>query len=109
MELNIYNKKEVLKTYKCDTYSLEFGTVEDILELFDIDALQNGADIELIKMVGKKIPKCFEQVKNLLIDIFDGLTIDEIRHTHFDEIAIVIVKVIKYAINQISLGINQKN
>ena len=35
MELNIYEKNEIIKTYKSESYEIKFGVVEDIIELFD--------------------------------------------------------------------------
>ena len=31
LKLNIYNKKNIEKTYSTDTYDLMFGTVEDFI------------------------------------------------------------------------------
>jgi len=42
-------------------------------------------------------------VKDLLKDIFDGLTDDEIKNTRVSEIVNVVIEVIMYAIGQISL------
>ena len=30
LKLNIYKKREIIKTYESDTYDLLFGTVEDL-------------------------------------------------------------------------------
>lgn len=108
MILNIYNKNTIIKTYEAENYDIKFGVVEDVIELFDIDELKKGDDIELIKLVGKAIPKSLGSIKNLMKDIFDGLTDEELRNVKIKEMAQIIVTIIKYALNQISDGINKK-
>jgi len=109
MKLNIYEKKKVIKTYETNTYDLMFGTVEDIANAIDIDSLKTGSDVEIIKMVGKLVMTSMDTVKNLLKDIFDGLTDEEIKGTKVSEIATVLVDVVKFTIAQLNLGANGKN
>lgn len=108
MKLNIYEKNEIIKTYSSENYEIKFGVVEDIIELFDFDDLKKGNDIELIKTVGKVIPKSLGTIKNLMKDIFEGLTDEELKNTTVNELSQVLIEVIKYALNQISDGINSK-
>lgn len=108
MILNIYNKNTIIKTYEAENYDIKFGVVEDVIELFDMDELQKGDDIELIRLVGKTIPKSLGSIKNLMKDIFDGLTDEELRNVKIKEMAQIIVTIIKYALNQISDGISKK-
>ena len=109
MKLNIYNKKQIVKTYETNTYDLMFGTVEDIANAIDIDSLKTGSDVEIIKMVGKLVMTSMDTVKNLLKDIFDGLTDEELKGTKVSEIATVLVDVVKFTIAQLNLGDNGKN
>ena len=69
MELNIYEKKKVVKTFSAETYDLMFGTVEDVAEAIDLDSLQSGSDVEIIKLVGKLVMSSMDTVKELLKDI----------------------------------------
>lgn len=109
MKLNIYEKKKVIKTYEVDAYDLMFGTVEDVANAIDIDSLKTGSDVEIIKMVGKLVMSSMDTVKNLLKDIFDGLTDEELKGTKVSEIATVLVDVVKFTIAQLNLGANEKN
>ena len=109
MKLNIYEKKQIVKTYEAESYDLMFGTVEDVLTIFDVDSLTSGADVELIQMVGRALPKCINTVKPLLKDIFEGLTDDELKNVKMKDIASVIVEVVKYAFAQMSIGVDTKN
>lgn len=109
LKLNIYDKGTSVKTYTAETYDLMFGTVEDLVEIVNLDGLKTGSDAEIIKLVGNVVVKGLNIIKPLLKDIFDGLTDDELKHTKVKEIAVVIVEVIKFAVTQISYSSNQKN
>lgn len=104
MKLNIYEKKKVVKTYETDAYDLMFGTVEDIADAIKLDELQTGADVEIIVMAGNLIKTSKETVKELLKDIFDGLTDDEIKKTKINEIVTCLVDVVKFTVSQLNIG-----
>lgn len=103
MKLNIYDHKEVIKTYEANEYELMFGTVEDMIDAAKLDKIESGTDAEIVMAATNLVTTSMDTVKDLLKDIFDGLTDDEIRHTRVSEIVNVIVDVIRYAISQISL------
>lgn len=109
MKLNIYENKQTVKTYEAESYDLMFGTVEDVMTMFNVDELKTGSDIEIIRMVGRALPKCINTVKPLLKDIFCGLTDEEIKKARLKDIAAVIVAVIKHTFEQMSIGIDSKN
>ena len=52
LKLNIYEKRKIVKTYTAETYDLMFGTVEDLLDVIDIDNIQAGDRTELLKAIG---------------------------------------------------------
>ena len=103
MKLNIYDHKEVIKTYEANEYELMFGTVEDMIDAAKLDKIESGTDAEIVVAATNLVTTSMDTVKDLLKDVFDGLTDDEIRHTRVSEIVNVIVDVIRYAISQISL------
>ena len=109
MKLNIYNHKQIVKTYTADTYDLMFGTIEDVAEAVDLDSLKTGTDVEIIRMVGNLVFKSMDTVKDLLKDIFEGITDEELKNTKVSEIAVVLVDVVKYTIAQLNKGNNGKN
>lgn len=109
MKLNIYEKKQIVKTYEANTYDLMFGTVEDIAEAVKLDDLKSGSDVEIIKMVGNLVLSSMDTVKNLLKDIFDGLTDEELKNTKVSEIALVLVDVVKFTIIELNMGTKGKN
>lgn len=108
LKLNIYNRREVEKTYINDTYDLMFGTVEDFLELIKIDEMKEISDKEIIILVGKAIPKGMGTIKELLKDVFEGITEEELKHTKVKEITNLLVNIVKSSIIEIEKGIDQK-
>lgn len=104
MKLTIYEKKQPVKTYTAETYDLLFGTVEDIADAMNIDNLKTGADVEIIQMAVSLIRNNMDLVKDLLKDIFDGLTDEEIRKAKVREIAGVLLEVVKFTIAQLKMG-----
>lgn len=109
MKLNIYKGKYVEKTYKAETYDLMFGTVEDVANAVNLDALETGTNAEVIKLVFGLISSSMDLVKDLLKDIFDGLTDEEIKRTRVADIAAVLVEVVNYTLAQLNKGITGKN
>ena len=109
MKLNIYSKKNIIKTYTADTYELEFGVLEDVAEAVNLDELKSGSDTELLKVMINTVMNSMDTVKYLLKDIFDGITDEEIKHTRVTEIAKVLLDVVKYTIEQLGKGVNSKN
>lgn len=111
MKLNIYEKRKIVKTYEADTYEIMFGTVEDLIDAAKLDSIQSGTDAEVVIAATNLVTNSMGTVKELLKDIFEGLTDDEIKHTRVSEIVNVIVEVIVYAVGQISVlgGKNRKN
>lgn len=103
MKLNIYEHKEIVKTYEANDYEIMFGTVEDLIDAANLDSIESGSDAEIVLAATNLVTNSMTTVKDLLKDIFDGLTDDEIKHTRVSEIVNVVVEVIMYAIGQISL------
>lgn len=108
MKLDIYENKKIVKTYEASEYDLMFGTLEDVAEAVKIDELQTGSDVEIIKLVGKAVMTSMDTVKGFLMDIFDGITEDEIRRAKVSDIAVVLLDVVKYTILRLR-SLNSKN
>ena len=109
LKLNIYEKRKVIKTYTAETYDLMFGTVEDLLDVMDIDNIQADNRTELLKAVAKVLAHSMDIVKPLLKDIFEGLTDEELSNTKISEIVDALSNIVTYSINQITKGNNGKN
>jgi hypothetical protein len=56
------------------------------------------------------IVKCFEQVKPFLIDLFDGVTEEELRRSKISDIADIFINIYKYVTNELgAVVVDQKN
>ena len=78
------------KTFETETLTVTFGTIEDIIDVLNLDNLTYK------KAIGIAVIKCFKQVKPLLKEIFDGLTDEDIRNTEIHDIAKVFTDIYVY-------------
>ena len=104
MKLNVYEKKKVVKTYTADSYKLLLGTVEDVSNAVKLDELKTGSKAEILSMAFNLVKNSYSVAKDLMKDIFDGITDEDLRHCAVDEIAVVIADVITMTIGQLNLG-----
>lgn len=109
LKLNIYDKRNIVKTYTAETYDIMFGTVEDLIDTFNLDGLNANDNVEMIKVATNIVMNGKDVVKPLLKDIFEGLTDDELRNTKIKEVATVLVEVVKFTMEQIAKGSKGKN
>ena len=79
MRLNVYEKRRVVKTYEADSYDLPFGVIEDVADVINLDQLETGSNAELIKIAGGVVLRCKDTVKDLMKDIFEGITDEELK------------------------------
>ena len=83
IELNVYkkdSKKDIEKTYRVEGYELMLGTVEDFMNIIDIEKLSNNVE------AAKMLMKCYKQLMPLLKDIFPTITDDELKRVKVNEL-----------------------
>ena len=98
LKLNIYkNQKEVEKVLKAESYDLMYGTVEDLLQIFDPDTLTNNVAI------ASAVCKCSGQLKPLLKDIFPDATDDDLKHVKLKELVPLFMEICKNIADDIGL------
>ena len=90
LKLNIYNGKVIEKTYITDTYDLMYGTIEDVLNVIDLDKIDKS--VELGKMIIRLLPL----INPFLKDVLDGLTDEELRRTKVKEVKQIFEKIFSY-------------
>ena len=102
LKLNVYNKKVIEKTYTTNDYEVMYGTVEDLLDLLDLEALTNTADQDsLITALSRLLNSRQEVINPLLMDIFEGLTAEELRRVKAREVLEVIVGLAGFSLEQL--------
>ena len=108
--LNIYEKQKIKKTYESDSYDLMFGTLEDFVNVIDEKLFSDNVnDVDFAKIGLSLLKNSMGQIKPLIMDVFEGLTEDEIRHTKTSELLGVILAIAKYSFSEIKGISNGKN
>lgn len=111
LTLNIYNKREIEKTYTADSYDLMFGTVEDILGVLDtITGEKKDKDDKDDKddEIFAAITGAMGMLKPFLKDIFDGVTDEELRNVKVKELIPIFVAIVSSTFSEIK-GAGSKN
>jgi hypothetical protein len=105
LKLNIYvdrKLKEVEKTYVVNDFELSTGACEDLLNIINIDmfdgSLEALSDESKLAEMLKMIVGGVSVFKDILKDVFDELTDDEIKRTRTSEIIKCVASIIKYSI-----------
>lgn len=92
MKLNVYkNQREIEKTYEIDNYDLMYGTVEDVLAMFD-DIEDYSDNTQIFRVIQKNRKK----LNDLLQDIFPELTDEELRRIKLKELIPVFMGLFAY-------------
>lgn len=97
LKLPIYDGANIVKTYTVETINFSFGVVEDILNALNVEEMKTGDNKEIAVM----IIKCSKQLKPFLMDLFEGVTAEEIRHTKIQDLIIVFRGLYQYATGEI--------
>ena len=112
LKMNIYEDRfcrKVKKTVTADTFDLSVGICEDVLDIINIDMFEGGLDSmtdesknELVLGIVKNAFPFFKQLVKELFDLDDG----EVRNTKVEEIAKIVMEIVKYSFVQLasSLG-----
>lgn len=86
LKLHIYDGRKIVRTYTADVFDIYLGTMEDIAHALRLDKMMTG---DLEEIMGAVIG-CVDVVRPFLCDMFDGLTMEEARHTRTKNVAEVI-------------------
>lgn len=104
--LNIYDPKSkmIAKQYTAETVDIMFGTIEDVIDIIDIEKLDS--DMEWAKVIAVAMKK----LKPLLKEVFTGVTDEELKNTKVKELVPLFIKIFKYMMEEIKgLGSETKN
>ena len=104
MKLNIYEKKKVVKTYTADSYDLMLGTLEDVANAVKLDDMKTGSKAEILGMAMNLVKNSYSTVIDLIKDVFDGITDEELRKTKVIEIVNVLADIVTYTVQQLNMG-----
>lgn len=94
LKLNIYDdsNKEVVKTVESNTFDLTFGTIRTLMDLLKIESLENTMDML------KTIYGAWNEIKNVLGEVFPDMKDEDWNHVKVKELVPVIINIGKFAI-----------
>ena len=103
LKLHVIGKdKQIEKTYTANDYEVMYGTVEDLLDLLDLEALTNTENKDgMLSAVSRLLNSRREVINPLMMDIFDGLTAEELRRVKARDIVEVIVGLAGFSLEQL--------
>lgn len=104
--LNIYDpvSKMIAKQYTAETIDIMFGTIEDLIDIIDVEKLNDN--MEWAKVIGVAMKK----LKPLLKEVFTGVTDEELKNTKIKELVPLFINIFKYMMSEIGgLGNGSKN
>lgn len=102
--LKIYEGKTVVKEYHAETLDLSFGVVEDVLDALDFENMNDQ------RQLAGMILKAIKQLRPFIKDIFEGVTDEEIRHAHINNLVEIFKDLYKYAMTELGTAAgNEKN
>lgn len=106
MKLDIREKGEIIKTYTADINDVDYGVVEDVSRIINIEELQEMTDADSMRMIGSIVKSKSADVKAVLKEIFDGVTDEELRKVRPRQIAAALYEVVLFTINDLVAGMN---
>ena len=98
--LNVYkedNKNEIEKTYTSESYDLMLGTVEDIMQVIDIDKMNNDSEI------AKAVMKLYPKLKPFMKEVFPGITDEELNRVKVKELIPTFIKICRQIVEDLDL------
>lgn len=100
----VNGKKVVDKVFTSTTVDISFGVAEDIAEALD-KITNKSDDNEILGTVIKNI----KNVKPLMLDIFDGLTEEQLNTASSRDVIDNIIKIVTFSIKQFNSIVVPKN
>ena len=100
LKLNIYSaddKKQIEKTYTAESYDLMLGTVEDIMQLIDVDMMNDNAAIAAM------LVKSYSKLKPFIKDVFHGVTDDELNRVKVKELIPTFIDIFKAILDDLDI------
>lgn len=95
LKLKVNDSSGNAKTYTTDTIDCRFGIVEDILHVLDFDKIGDTKQFTMMVL------RSAGQLKPFLLDLFEGLTDEELRTAKMSNIVEIFKSIYKYAVDEL--------
>ncbi len=80
------NKKEIEKVYEAEGFELPFEIVDNVIEALDLEETDNTK-------LGMAILKSAKYIKPVMLDIFEGLTAEELGRVSVSKLVPIIFQI----------------
>ena len=106
MKIDIRKHGEIIKTYTADIEDVNYGVIEDVSRIVDLEMLDNITDQEATKLINDIVKTKASEVKSILKEIFDGVTEQELRQVKPRQISAALYEIVVYTANDLVAGMN---
>lgn len=106
MKIDIRDHKEIIKTYEADIDDVNYGVIEDVSRIVDIEAMASMTEKESMKLISSIARDKAADVKSILKEIFDGVTDEELRQVKPRQISKALYEIVVYTIEDLVAGMN---
>jgi hypothetical protein len=106
MKIDIRKRGEIIKTYTADIEDVNYGVIEDVSRIVDLEMLDNITDQEATKLINDIVKTKASEVKSILKEIFDGVTEQELRQVKPRQISAALYEIVVYTANDLVAGMN---
>ncbi len=104
LELHIYDENgEVARTAQGEMKEIKMGTIEDLMDLLDIDSAADNFEILT------RVTKAYKEIRGILTEIFEDVTIEEWRNVTVKEIGKTVILIVQYTFLQMMEIPTEKN
>lgn len=100
IKINVYkkdDKNEIEKTYETETYDLMLGTVEDIMNIIDVDKMNDKMAVANMCIKG------YSQIKPFIKDVFVGITDEELKRIKVKELIPAFIEICRSIVDSIEI------
>lgn len=94
--LNVYDKSgEIVKTSEAKMIDLEFGTIESLMELLNIEEINVTTDLL------KTVYGAWDELTNILSQCFPDMEKSDWKHVKLKELIPLVINILKYSFEEI--------
>lgn len=118
LKLNIYDDNDkVIKTYTKNSYIIKMKLLKRFVSVLDLEKLASLLTSEdnaennnkLIAEMGAIINNSYDLFKDLTLSVFPDMKEEEFEDVAIDELAVLVINLVKYTIGAVGIAQTEKN
>lgn len=91
------DKTKIAKTYTAESYELFMGTIDDFIEIIDLEKINDKNE------VAKMALKSYQKLKPIVMDVFPELSNEEYRNIAITDMVMTIVQIGTSIVNNLEI------